>query len=281
MDLIADGLLFLGALTASLYCLVLSRRLRRLTQTEDGMGKVITTLSDQVEDMQAALAAAKLTIDGAGAGLTRQIAQAERVKRGLEEMVERAVEEIAAAQAEIATLRAVTGAVSAVSRDHGREEPKAEPRSLAARPETEANGSVARSEEHAYRSSALYSSTNEPAQGADGAEQSEGRGDDVGPPTARAVRDVVANARRAEAKPASVAGLDMERAVTPAGKALTGRSAVTSPSDRSAQRSPRQDVAQTIGDLIASDRTDDDEAFSRRLIEALSGSDPRAVEPVT
>lgn len=59
MELIADGLLILAALVASLYCLVLSRRLRRLNQLDHGLGGAISALSSQVDDMRAALESAK------------------------------------------------------------------------------------------------------------------------------------------------------------------------------------------------------------------------------
>lgn len=45
MELIADGLLFIATLVAGLYCLVLSRRLRQMTQTEGGIGKAVTVLN--------------------------------------------------------------------------------------------------------------------------------------------------------------------------------------------------------------------------------------------
>ncbi|MEM9043661.1 MAG: hypothetical protein AAGC81_03120 [Pseudomonadota bacterium] len=63
MDLIADGLLVLAALVASLYCWVLSRRLRRLTQLDQGLGAAISSLSEQVEEMQTALAQSKESIE--------------------------------------------------------------------------------------------------------------------------------------------------------------------------------------------------------------------------
>lgn len=56
MELIADGLLLIATMVAALYCLVLSRRLRRLTQMEGGLGKAIKTMSTQVEEMKTALA---------------------------------------------------------------------------------------------------------------------------------------------------------------------------------------------------------------------------------
>lgn len=51
MALVADILLIAGALAAAFYCIVLSRRLRRFGDLEDGMGGAISALSAQVADM--------------------------------------------------------------------------------------------------------------------------------------------------------------------------------------------------------------------------------------
>lgn len=50
MELMADGLLIATALTAALYCIVLSRRLKRLSSTEEGLGGQIVALNGAVED---------------------------------------------------------------------------------------------------------------------------------------------------------------------------------------------------------------------------------------
>lgn len=55
MQWIADILMGLGALGATLYCMVLSRRLKRFNQLENGMGGAIAVLSAQVDDMTKAL----------------------------------------------------------------------------------------------------------------------------------------------------------------------------------------------------------------------------------
>ena len=61
MQLIADLLAGLGALGAAVYCLVLSRRLKRFNQLENGMGGAIAVLSAQVDDMTKALNRAQST----------------------------------------------------------------------------------------------------------------------------------------------------------------------------------------------------------------------------
>ena len=55
MQWVADILMGLGALGATLYCMVLSRRLKRFNQLENGMGGAIAVLSAQVDDMTKAL----------------------------------------------------------------------------------------------------------------------------------------------------------------------------------------------------------------------------------
>jgi len=56
MELIADGLLIATAMTAGLYCMVLSRRLRRLTDSGDSIGPQIEALDQALGDTRAALA---------------------------------------------------------------------------------------------------------------------------------------------------------------------------------------------------------------------------------
>lgn len=49
--MIADVLLVAGAFGAALYCFVLSRRLRRFTDLEKGVGGAVAVLSAQVDDL--------------------------------------------------------------------------------------------------------------------------------------------------------------------------------------------------------------------------------------
>ena len=69
MDLIADMLLAAGAFGAAVYCYVLSRRLKRFSKLENGMGSAIAVLSAQVDDMTKALAGAQ----GAAGASTRRL----------------------------------------------------------------------------------------------------------------------------------------------------------------------------------------------------------------
>lgn len=90
MALIADGLLVLAALAASLYCWVLSRRLRRLTQLDQGLGAAISSLSEQVEEMQAALNQSKQGIEQRTAKLDNLTRQSEKAAKRLGQLIEAA-----------------------------------------------------------------------------------------------------------------------------------------------------------------------------------------------
>jgi len=91
MDLIADGLLIATALTAALYCLVLSQRLRRLTDARAGVGAQIAELSRVLEETRAAvadtrkgLAESRASARNAGDALAREIATAREVTAALQ-----------------------------------------------------------------------------------------------------------------------------------------------------------------------------------------------------
>lgn len=55
MDIVADILLTSGAMAACFYCFVLSRRLKRFTDLDKGVGGAIAVLSVQVDDLTHAL----------------------------------------------------------------------------------------------------------------------------------------------------------------------------------------------------------------------------------
>jgi hypothetical protein len=61
MDLFADVLLIAGAFGAAIYCHVLSRRLNRFTNLENGVGGAVAVLSVQVDEMTKALETARST----------------------------------------------------------------------------------------------------------------------------------------------------------------------------------------------------------------------------
>lgn len=55
----ADALLIVASLGAAVFCLILSRRLARLSSIDNGLGGAIAVLSAQVDDMNKALAEMK------------------------------------------------------------------------------------------------------------------------------------------------------------------------------------------------------------------------------
>ncbi|SOC06847.1 hypothetical protein [Rhodobacter maris] len=83
MQYIADILMGLGALGATIYCMVLGSRLKRFNQLENGMGGAIAVLSAQVDDMTKALNRAQ----GASANSAEQL-------RGLTERAEQAAQRL-------------------------------------------------------------------------------------------------------------------------------------------------------------------------------------------
>lgn len=92
MELIADGVLILAATVAGLYCMVLSRRLSSLTQMESGLGKAITSMSAQVDEMQNALSKAKSSTQERATALSAQLVAAEEVAQRLERLLKAAEE---------------------------------------------------------------------------------------------------------------------------------------------------------------------------------------------
>lgn len=87
MEMIADILLIAGALGAAFYCFVLSRRLNRFTNLENGVGGAIAVLSAQVDDMTKMLAQAQGTASGSTTTLQLLTERAEDVSRRLELLV--------------------------------------------------------------------------------------------------------------------------------------------------------------------------------------------------
>ena len=84
MALIADILLIAGALAAGLYCLVLSRRLRKFNDLEKGVGGAVAVLSAQVDDMTKALERARAAAGASAESLEASTARAEGVRERLE-----------------------------------------------------------------------------------------------------------------------------------------------------------------------------------------------------
>ncbi len=83
----ADILVILASLGAMAYCMILSRRLSRLTSFDKGLGGAIAVMSSQVDEMKTALREAKAGSDGAGNQLTDLVHQARDISSELEMMI--------------------------------------------------------------------------------------------------------------------------------------------------------------------------------------------------
>ena len=87
LTLIADLLLIAAALGAGVYCLILSRRLTRLSSIDQGLGGAIAVLSAQVDDMHRALEAAKSSSESAVQELHKATVDARDLAGDLEMMI--------------------------------------------------------------------------------------------------------------------------------------------------------------------------------------------------
>lgn len=87
MAFIADILLTAGALAAGFYCFILSRRLRRFTDLEHGVGGAIAVLSVQVDDLSKALKQAETASAQSANSLAAQSQSAEAVAKRLELLI--------------------------------------------------------------------------------------------------------------------------------------------------------------------------------------------------
>ena len=87
MDLIADILLVAGALGAGFYCFILSRRLTKFTDLENGVGGAVAVLSAQVDDLTRTLDTAQKTAGESAKSLEELTERAEDVARRLELLV--------------------------------------------------------------------------------------------------------------------------------------------------------------------------------------------------
>jgi hypothetical protein len=87
MSFIADMLLIAGAVAAGFYCYVLSRRLRRFTDLEKGVGGAVAVLSVQVDDLARSLQSAQSAASGSVATLTEVSDRADAAARRLELLV--------------------------------------------------------------------------------------------------------------------------------------------------------------------------------------------------
>ena len=84
MALIADILLLVAAAGAGLYCMILSRRLARFCDLENGVGGAVAVLAVQVDDLQKTLKAAQTASKASAEELHAITKKAESTSRHLE-----------------------------------------------------------------------------------------------------------------------------------------------------------------------------------------------------
>jgi hypothetical protein len=84
MALISDILLIAGALGAAIYCLVLSRRLRKFNDLEQGVGGAVALMSTQVDDMTKTLVNAQSAAKSSTVSLQELTNRAEESAKHLE-----------------------------------------------------------------------------------------------------------------------------------------------------------------------------------------------------
>lgn len=84
MTLIADILLVAGALGATFYCMILSRRLSQFNNLEKGVGGAVAILSVQVDDMTKTLESAQKTASESTTSLDGITNKAEDAAKRLE-----------------------------------------------------------------------------------------------------------------------------------------------------------------------------------------------------
>lgn len=87
MTLIADILLIAGALGSAIYCIVLSRRLKKFNDLEHGVGGAVALMSTQVDDMTKTLSQAQGAAISSTSSLLELTKRAEESAQHLELLV--------------------------------------------------------------------------------------------------------------------------------------------------------------------------------------------------
>lgn len=108
MELLANFLLAVGAIGAGIYCLVLSRKMRRFNSLEEGMGGAIAVLSVQVDDLTKALEQARQTAAQSEAGLRAATEHAETAAAQLDASLSRLPAEAPRRAARVQRRRQIT-----------------------------------------------------------------------------------------------------------------------------------------------------------------------------
>ncbi len=84
INMIADAFLILGCFGTSIYCWILSKKIRPLNQFDTGLGGAIAVLSVQVDDLQKTLKNTQTTATEAGEELKTLLTEANDVASRLD-----------------------------------------------------------------------------------------------------------------------------------------------------------------------------------------------------
>lgn len=90
MAIITDGLLIATCLTAAIYCVVLSRRLARFSDTKTGIGQQISQLNEILEETRTTIKESHSGARSVSERLSRDLAAARKASQDLSALIERA-----------------------------------------------------------------------------------------------------------------------------------------------------------------------------------------------
>ena len=88
MDLVVNFLLLAASGVACFYCIVLSRRLKGLTDAKGGLGAGVAALSRSAEEMKTALTASRKSADEATVRLQTALREADVKMKGVRRLME-------------------------------------------------------------------------------------------------------------------------------------------------------------------------------------------------
>lgn len=82
-----DIAIFLVSFAACIYCFVLSKRLRALQNTRDGLGATITALSNSISQMSATTQDTRVRVESMATRLSHLITEADKTSQKLESII--------------------------------------------------------------------------------------------------------------------------------------------------------------------------------------------------
>ncbi|MEM9059176.1 MAG: DUF6468 domain-containing protein [Pseudomonadota bacterium] len=90
MSIVTDGLLIVTCLTAALYCIVLSRRLAKFSDTKSGIGEQIAQLNSILEETRSTIRESQTGAKSVTERLARDIASSKKLSTDLADLIARA-----------------------------------------------------------------------------------------------------------------------------------------------------------------------------------------------